>query len=273
MNRPDPAQAAPTTAAAGQAGSAPLLQLDGVSVAFAGLKALTGVSFGLRAGQIAAVIGPNGAGKSTLFNAVTGYVPLSAGTVRFEGRDLAGMPPHRISALGMRRTFQNGGIFGSMTVLENVLTGLNQQTASSPAGIVFGLPGARRAEAQAARRAMELLDLLGLAGLAGRVAADLSSGQQRIVEITRALAARAQLLLLDEPAVGLSAHERDQLVEVLRRLAREGVAVLLVEHTIDMVMAVSEKVVVLNYGQVIADGAPAEIRAHPAVLEAYLGQQ
>ena len=250
-----------------------LLQLDGVSVSFAGLKALNNVSFTLDAGQIGAVIGPNGAGKTTLFNAITGYVNPASGTVRFGGRDLAGMPPHRISALGMRRTFQNGGAFSSMTVIENVLTGLNQLTASSAVGIIFGLPSARRAELQALDRAHELLQLMGLSELADRVTSDLSSGQQRIVEITRALAARTQLLLLDEPAVGLSGSERDHLVNVLRRLSKEGIAVLLVEHTIDMVMAISEKVVVLNYGEVIADGPPAEIRAHPDVLEAYLGQQ
>jgi branched-chain amino acid transport system ATP-binding protein len=249
-----------------------LLQLDGVCVSFAGLKALSDVSFSLEQGQIGAVIGPNGAGKSTLFNAITGYVRPVAGKVRFGGRDLGGMPPHRISALGMRRTFQNGGAFGAMTVLENVLTGLNQHTAGSALGIIFGLPQARRAEAQAVERARELLELMDLSALADRVTSDLSSGQQRIVEITRALAARTKLLLLDEPAVGLSAAERDHLVGVLRRLSREGIAVLLVEHTIDMVMAISEKVVVLNYGQVIADGTPEEIRAHPAVLEAYLGQ-
>ena len=160
-----------------------------------------------------------------------------------------------------------------MTVIENVLTGLNQLTASSAVGIIFGLPSARRAELQALDRAHELLLLMGLSELADRVTSDLSSGQQRIVEITRALAARTQLLLLDEPAVGLSGSERDHLVNVLRRLSKEGIAVLLVEHTIDMVMAISEKVVVLNYGEVIADGPPAEIRAHPDVLEAYLGQQ
>ena len=250
-----------------------LLQLDDVCVAFAGLKALSNVSFTLDAGQIAAVIGPNGAGKTTLFNAITGYVRPNAGTVRFDGRDLTGMPPHRISALGMRRTFQNGGAFRSMTVLENVLTGLNQQISGSALSIIFGLPGARRAEAQAVDQARKLLHLMDLSEMADRVTSDLPSGQQRIVEITRALAAHTQLLLLDEPAVGLSGSERDHLVNVLRRLSSEGIAVLLVEHTIDMVMAISDKVVVLNYGQVIADGRPTEIRAHPAVLEAYLGNQ
>ena len=248
-----------------------LLELDNVCVTFAGLKALSNVSFTLDKGQIAAIIGPNGAGKTTLFNAITGYVRPSAGTVHFGGCDLTGMPPHKISALGMRRTFQNGGAFGSMTVLENVLTGLNQQIASSAMGIIFGLPGARRAEAQAIERARELLHLMDLSELADRITSDLPSGQQRIVEITRALAAHAQLLLLDEPAVGLSGSERDHLVSVLRRLSGEGIAVLLVEHTIDMVMAISDKIIVLNYGQVIAKGIPADIRAHPAVLEAYLG--
>jgi branched-chain amino acid transport system ATP-binding protein len=250
-----------------------LLELDRVSVSFAGLNALTDVSFALDAGQIRAVIGPNGAGKSTLFNAITGYVRMRGGAVRFAGRDLAGLPPHRISALGMRRTFQNGGAFGSMTVLENILAGLSQQTRASAAGLLFGLPRARAAELRTLARAHELLALMGIEPLADRITADLSTGQQRIVEITRALAAKADLLLLDEPAVGLSASERDRLMQVLRRLAADGIAVLLVEHTIDMVMAVSDRIAVLNHGQLIADGSPQEIRDHPAVLEAYLGKR
>ncbi|MBO9355472.1 ATP-binding cassette domain-containing protein [Bordetella petrii] len=248
-----------------------LLELDGVSVAFAGLKALKNVSFTLEKGKIGAVIGPNGAGKSTLFNAITGYVKPTAGRVRFGGQDLAGMAPHRISALGMRRTFQNGGAFGAMTVLENVLTGFHEHTDSSALGIIMGLPSARRAERQALDNARELIALMGLETLADRTTRDLSSGQQRIVEIARALAARTQLLLLDEPAVGLSGTEREHLVAVLRGLARDGISVLLVEHTIDMVMSISDSIVVLNYGEVIAEGAPAHIRSHPAVLEAYLG--
>jgi branched-chain amino acid transport system ATP-binding protein len=250
-----------------------LLQLEDVSVSFAGLKALSNVSFNLAAGEITSVIGPNGAGKSTLFNAITGYVRPRSGKVLFEGRDLAGLPPHRISALGMRRTFQNGGAFGSMTVLENVLTGLSQQIKGSILGIILGFPSSRRAESEAVNKARELLTLMGLSELADRVTSDLPSGQQRIVEITRTLAARTNLLLLDEPAVGLTGNERDHLVTVLRRLSSEGIAVLLVEHTIDMVMAISDKVIVLNYGQVIADGTPDKIRSHPAVLEAYLGSQ
>jgi len=248
-----------------------LLELDGVTVNFSGLKALTDVSFSLDAGQVKAVIGPNGAGKSTLFNTITGYVKPTAGTVRFDGRDVVGQPPAKTSAAGMRRTFQNGGVFAEMTVLENVLTGLNQRVESGFLGIVLGLPGANRIEKDATRQALELLETMGLAGYADRRAADLSSGQQRLVEITRALAARTRLLLLDEPAVGLSAAERNNLVTTLRGLAAEGMAVLLVEHSIDLVMAVSDEIVVLNYGQVIAQGVPAAIRTHPAVLEAYLG--
>lgn len=248
-----------------------LLQLDDVSVSFAGLKALQGVSFGLESGQIGAVIGPNGAGKSTLFNTITGYIHPVAGRVRFDGNELTGMEPHCIAQLGMRRTFQNGGAFAAMTVLENVLTGLHARTGSHPLGIALGLGRDRAREAQALARARELIILMGLDALADRTTGDLSSGQQRIVEITRALAAHTRLLLLDEPAVGLSGTEREHLMHVLRDLAHQGISILLVEHTIDMVMAISDFIVVLNYGQVIAIGTPDEIRAHPAVLEAYLG--
>jgi branched-chain amino acid transport system ATP-binding protein len=248
-----------------------LLELSNVSVHFAGLKALSAVSFKLEPGQVKAVIGPNGAGKSTLFNVITGYVRPSAGSVTFDGRQVTCLKPHVVSGLGMRRTFQNGGIFPEMTVLENVLTGLNALTPSSPLGLVLRSAGSDHAERSSTQAALRLMSEMGLSDLRDRRAADLSSGQQRLVEITRALAARTKLLLLDEPAVGLSTAERTNLVKVLRQLAASGIAVLLVEHAIDLVMSVSDHIVVLNYGEVIADGTAEEIRSHPKVLEAYLG--
>nr|WP_246206043.1 ABC transporter ATP-binding protein [Propylenella binzhouense] len=232
---------------------------------------MSDVTFDVEPGQVRAVIGPNGAGKSTLFNVITGYVRPNEGKVVYDGQSVVGLPRHVVAGRGMRRTFQNGGVFSELTVLENVLTGLNAVTASSTLGIVLRLPGAGAAERRAVDEAMSLLETMGLAGLANNVVGDLSSGQQRLVEITRAMAARARLLLLDEPAVGLSSSERDRLMNVLRDLAKDGVAVLLVEHVIDLVMAVSDRIVVLNYGEVIAEGTPEEIRSHEAVLEAYLG--
>lgn len=248
-----------------------LLELKDVSVQFGGLKALSGVSFSLEPGEIRAVIGPNGAGKSTLFNVITGYVRPSGGSVSFSGRPVLGLKPHTIAGLGMRRTFQNGGVFAEMTVLENVLTGLNALTASTPVGLLLAASSSERAEKDSTRAALNLLQEMGLSELRDRRAADLSSGQQRLVEITRALAARTSLLLLDEPAVGLSQAERLNLIKVIKDLSSAGIAVLLVEHSIDVVMSVSDRIVVLNYGEVIANGEPDEVRTHPKVLEAYLG--
>ncbi|MEO9190066.1 MAG: ABC transporter ATP-binding protein [Acetobacteraceae bacterium] len=248
-----------------------LLEISGLGVVFGGLAALTAVSLQVEAGTVCALIGPNGAGKTTLFNAVSGYVRPSSGAVRMEAQAITGLPPHAVARRGICRTFQNGGVFGSMTVLENVLTGLHQTTPSSVVGTLFGLPRDRAAEREATERARAALAPMGLAPLADRRAKELSFGQQRMVEITRALIARPRLLLLDEPAVGLSAGERDALAIALRALAADGIAVLLVEHVIDLVMAVSDRIFVLNHGELLASGPPAEIRANPAVLEAYLG--
>jgi branched-chain amino acid transport system ATP-binding protein len=248
-----------------------LLQLYGVGVRFGGLQALSDVSFAMSAGEIVAVIGPNGAGKTSLFNVITGYVLPQTGTISLFGRRIDGLTPHAIATLGVRRTFQNGGLFADLSVLENVLVGLHSLTAGSFAARAFGLPGARRQEREVVAEAMRLLDIFGIRHLADQPGGELSGGQQRMVEIVRALATDPPLLLLDEPAVGLSPVAREQLSATVRRLAREGLGVLLIEHAIELVMSVADRILVLNYGQAIADGPPEAIRADKQVLEAYLG--
>jgi branched-chain amino acid transport system ATP-binding protein len=249
-----------------------MLEVKGVSVSFAGLQALKSVDLSARGGEIHALIGPNGAGKTTLFNAISGYVPISGGAIALNGAAIHGLTPHEIAARGVRRTFQNGGLFPELTALENVLAGLHARIDASFAGILFGSRAARAAEREAVSRARRLLELLGVAQLADRPVKALSGGQQRTIEIVRAVAADPPLLLLDEPAVGLAPPVRAQLVQLIRRLAGEmGIAVLLIEHAVDLVMAVADVVAVFNGGAKIAEGPPAAIRIDPAVLEAYLG--
>ncbi len=249
-----------------------LLNLSGVSVHFSGLKALTDVSFDAKAGEVTALIGPNGAGKTTLFNVVSGYVQPTAGEIHFKGEAIHGLTPHEVSEKGVRRTFQNGGLFGDMTVLENILTGLHVQIDSNFWGLLFGTRKADEAERAAAARARRLLALMDMDGFADQQVKSLSGGQQRMVEIVRTIATEPPLLLLDEPAVGLSPPMRARMMEVIKRLAgEEGISILLIEHAIDLVMAGSDRIIVLNSGQKIAEGKPAEIRENREVLEAYLG--
>ena len=249
-----------------------LLQLNDVSVNFSGLKALSNVSFNSYAGEVRAVIGPNGAGKTTLFNAISGYVPSTSGTISFRGESLTGLPPHDISIKGVRRTFQTGGLFPEMTALENVLAGLHVEIKSGFFGIILGLPEAREAEREALERARRLLDLMDLGGAAEQPVKDLSGGQQRMVEIVRTLATEPPLLLLDEPVVGLSPPMRDRMMDIIRRLAgEEGIGIMLIEHVIDLVMSGSDTIVVLSSGELIAEGSPQEVRQNREVLEAYLG--
>lgn len=239
---------------------------------FFGLKALSDVTFTLKAGEVLSLIGPNGAGKTTLFNAITGYVPMASGEVLLQGESLKGLTVGEISAMGIRRTFQNGGLFGEMTVLENLLTGLHSKITGGVLSVLFGGRTARKTEIAAMDRAHELIDLMDLSAVADRRVKDLSGGQQRMVEIIRALATEPPLLLLDEPAVGLAPHVKEHLMTVIRGLAdKQGIGILLIEHTMNLVMTVSDVIVVLNSGEIIAEGTPDEIRKNRNVLEAYLG--
>jgi branched-chain amino acid transport system ATP-binding protein len=249
-----------------------ILNLKDVSVHFAGLKALTDVSLSANAGEVTAVIGPNGAGKTTLFNVISGYVQPTAGEIYFKGEPVHGLTPHEVSAKGVRRTFQNGGLFGEMTVLENILTGLHVQIDSNFFGLLFGTRKADEAEKEAAARARRLLALMDMEQFVDQQVKSLSGGQQRMIEIVRTIATEPPMLLLDEPAVGLSPPMRQRMMEVIKRLAgEEGIAILLIEHAIDLVMAGSDTIIVLNSGQKIAEGKPQEIRENREVLEAYLG--
>ena len=250
-----------------------LLEVSGASVRFGGLTAVNDVSFEAEPGEVRALIGPNGAGKTTLFKAIAGEEPLSGGTIRFQGEPLQALTPHEISARGVRRTFQNGGLFGELTALENILAGLHTRIPSSFGGLLLGTRGAKTAEKNGTRRARDLLEMMGIPHVADQWARDLSGGQQRMVEIVRALATDPPLLLLDEPAVGLAPPAREELMKIIRRLVEEErIAVILIEHAIEFVMTVCDTLMVLNNGELIAEGPPEEVRQNREVLEAYLGR-
>ena len=249
----------------------PLLALSRLTRRYEGLVAVDAVDMEVASGTVHALIGPNGAGKTTLFNLISGIALPSAGAIVLDGQDVSRLPPHRRAALGLARTFQNIRVFGAMTVLENVLTGLHATLQAGLPEIILRLPRFRRDEHQAGMRAQEALALVGLSEQADTPASALSYGDQRRLEIARAVAARPRLLLLDEPAAGLNPAETQTLANLIRAIRQAGTTVLLVEHDMGFVMDISDTVTVLNFGRRIFQGAPLAVRQSPVVIEAYLG--
>jgi branched-chain amino acid transport system ATP-binding protein len=248
-----------------------LLEVSGLGIGFGGLRAVDNVGFSAQPGEIVSIIGPNGAGKTTLFNMISGVYLPDSGHVRLDGKDVTAAEPHRLARMGLTRTFQNLQIFQEMTVLENVIVGFHQSESGSLLADLLALPAARRRSQIARAQAQELLKRVRLDKAAEELAGNLSYGALKRLEIARALAMQPRVLLLDEPAAGCNAVETEEIDHLIAELAQSGIAILLVEHDMKMVMRISNHIVVLDHGEKIAEGSPESVSKNPAVIAAYLG--
>jgi len=253
-------------------GAVELLEINGLEKRFGGLLAVSEVSFSVKKGAIKAVIGPNGAGKTTMFNLIAGSLAATAGSVRFDGAELLGKKPFQVAGMGLARTYQNIKMFSGMTALENVMVGRHIRSRSGFMSSMFHLGWTRREERRIREKSMELLELLEISEYAETTATSLAFGQQRAVELARALAMEPKLLLLDEPAAGLNIYETAEVGRLISKIRDLGITVLLVEHDMSLVMDISDEIVVLSFGQMIAEDVPVAIQQDPEVIKIYLGE-
>jgi branched-chain amino acid transport system ATP-binding protein len=257
---------------AGSTQAQPALSIEHIAVHFGGLVAISDMNFVINEGEVVSLIGPNGAGKTTAFNVITGFLRPTEGEVRYRGSSLNNLKPHEVTSLGLARTFQRTSVFQSVSVFENVMIGLHRRGRSRLWDTLLALPRERQSEGELKARAGEILALVGIERRSRELAGSLAYGNQRLLGVALALAADPSMLLLDEPVSGMNATETARFMHLLNRLRGLGITILLVEHDMPMVMGVSDRIVVLNYGRIIAEGSPAAIQGNPEVIRAYLGQ-